>query len=94
MNKNYDHLEVEKGIEQKWKDKKYFMTHDEKSKPFSILLPPPNVTGKLHLGHALDVYIPDTIIRYKKLKRIWCDVDPGYGSRWYSYAVKSWRCFV
>ncbi|EIE41188.1 valine--tRNA ligase [Mycoplasmopsis canis] len=68
MNKNYDHLEVEKGIEQKWKDKKYFMTHDEKSKPFSILLPPPNVTGKLHLGHALDVYIPDTIIRYKKLK--------------------------
>ncbi|AWX70525.1 valine--tRNA ligase [Mycoplasmopsis anatis] len=43
------------------------MNHDERKKPFSILLPPPNVTGKLHLGHALDSYIPDTIIRYKKL---------------------------
>ncbi|WP_117275402.1 valine--tRNA ligase [Mycoplasmopsis edwardii] len=68
MNKNYDHSEVEKGIEQKWKDKKYFMTHKQKAKPFAILLPPPNVTGKLHLGHALDSYIPDTLIRYKKLK--------------------------
>ncbi|MGZ9761964.1 valine--tRNA ligase [Mycoplasma sp. 394] len=68
MNKNYDHKLVEKGIEAKWRDKKYFITHDVKKKPFSILLPPPNVTGMLHLGHALDSYIPDTIIRYKKLK--------------------------
>lgn len=68
MKHNYDHLFVEDGIEQKWRDKQYFMKHNEKAKPFSILLPPPNVTGKLHLGHALDVYIPDTIIRYKKLK--------------------------
>nr|WP_318033357.1 class I tRNA ligase family protein [Mycoplasmopsis cynos] len=68
MKHNYDHLFVEDGIEQKWKDKQYFMKHNEKAKPFSILLPPPNVTGKLHLGYALDVYIPDTIIRYKKLK--------------------------
>ncbi|SYV97484.1 Valine--tRNA ligase, partial [Mycoplasmopsis edwardii] len=44
------------------------MTHKQKAKPFAILLPPPNVTGKLHLGHALDSYIPDTLIRYKKLK--------------------------
>ncbi|ATO30841.1 valine--tRNA ligase [Mycoplasmopsis bovirhinis] len=68
MEKNYNHLEVEKDLEQKWRNKKYFMTHEESKKPFTILLPPPNVTGKLHLGHALDVYIPDTIIRYKKLK--------------------------
>ncbi|WP_426461393.1 valine--tRNA ligase [Mycoplasma hafezii] len=68
MNKSYNHKEVEANLEQKWRDKKYFMTHDVSKKPFSILLPPPNVTGKLHLGHALDVYIPDTIIRYKKLQ--------------------------
>ncbi|UUD35884.1 valine--tRNA ligase [Mycoplasmopsis citelli] len=68
MNKIYDHKKVEAGIEQKWVKKKFFMTHDKSKKPFSILLPPPNVTGKLHLGHALDVYIPDTLIRYKKLK--------------------------
>ncbi|VEU75875.1 valine--tRNA ligase [Mycoplasmopsis columboralis] len=68
MNKIYDHKTVEAGIEAKWQKKKFFMTHDERKKPFSILLPPPNVTGKLHLGHALDVYIQDTIIRYKKLK--------------------------
>ncbi|WP_036451944.1 valine--tRNA ligase [Mycoplasma buteonis] len=68
MDKSYNHKLVEDGLEQKWRDKKFFMTHDELKKPFSILLPPPNVTGKLHLGHALDVYIPDTIIRYKKLQ--------------------------
>ncbi|TDV24149.1 valyl-tRNA synthetase [Mycoplasmopsis mustelae] len=68
MNKNYDHKLVEKDIEAKWRTKKFFMTHDESKKPFSILLPPPNVTGKLHLGHALDSYIPDSIIRFKKLK--------------------------
>ncbi|WP_406613440.1 valine--tRNA ligase [Mycoplasma corogypsi] len=68
MNKTYDHKLVEQGIENKWQQKRYFMDHDPKKKPFAILLPPPNVTGKLHLGHALDVYIPDTIIRYKKLK--------------------------
>ncbi|VEU70142.1 valine--tRNA ligase [Mycoplasmopsis glycophila] len=67
MNKTYNHKEVEQGIEQKWVAKKFFMTHDVRKKPFSILLPPPNVTGKLHLGHALDAYIQDTIIRFKKL---------------------------
>ncbi|QGZ97948.1 valine--tRNA ligase [Mycoplasma sp. NEAQ87857] len=67
MNKDYNHKLVEQGIDQKWQEKEYFSTHDLSKKPFSILLPPPNVTGKLHLGHALDVYIPDTIIRYKKL---------------------------
>lgn len=67
MEKIYNHKEVEKNIEKKWQEKRFFMDHDERKKPFSILLPPPNVTGKLHLGHALDSYIPDTIIRYKKL---------------------------
>ncbi|WLP85671.1 valine--tRNA ligase [Mycoplasma seminis] len=67
MEKSYNHKLVEAGIDAKWQEKKYFQTHDEAKRPFTILLPPPNVTGKLHLGHALDVYIPDTIIRYKKL---------------------------
>ncbi|APJ38334.1 valine--tRNA ligase [Mycoplasmopsis pullorum] len=67
MNKTYNHKEVELNTDRKWQDKKYFMTHDLRKKPFSILLPPPNVTGKLHLGHSLDSYIPDTVIRYKKL---------------------------
>ncbi|QCZ36490.1 valine--tRNA ligase [Mycoplasma nasistruthionis] len=68
MDKKYNHKEVEKGIDAKWQKNKYFQSHDETKRPFTILLPPPNVTGKLHLGHALDVYIPDTIIRYKKLQ--------------------------
>ncbi|WP_324672928.1 valine--tRNA ligase [Mycoplasma sp. 888] len=67
MDKIYNHTLVEKDIDKKWQAKKYFQTHDLDKEPFTILLPPPNVTGKLHLGHALDVYIPDTIIRYKKL---------------------------
>lgn len=67
MQKIYNHQNVEDGIEFKWREKKYFIDHNLDKKPFSILLPPPNVTGKLHLGHALDSYIPDTIIRFKKL---------------------------
>jgi hypothetical protein len=47
---------------------KIFQTHDESKKPFTIILPPPNVTGNLHIGHALDNYISDTIIRFKKLQ--------------------------
>ncbi|SYV90704.1 Valine--tRNA ligase, partial [Metamycoplasma alkalescens] len=47
---------------------KAFSTHDLNKKPFTIILPPPNVTGKLHIGHALDTYLADTIIRYKKNK--------------------------
>ncbi|QNM93365.1 valine--tRNA ligase [Mycoplasma sp. Pen4] len=67
MEKIYNHKDVVKGIEKKWQDKKYFQTHDEAKRPFTVILPPPNVTGKLHLGHALDVFIADTIIRHKKL---------------------------
>lgn len=68
MEKIYNHKLIEKDKNQKWIDKKYFSTHDNNKKPFSIILPPPNVTGQLHLGHAWDSFIQDTIIRYKKLK--------------------------
>ncbi|SYV90847.1 Valine--tRNA ligase, partial [Mesomycoplasma hyorhinis] len=52
MENKYNHSFVEKNINQKWIDKKYFVANRNPKKPFSIILPPPNVTGKLHLGHA------------------------------------------
>ena len=67
MEKKYNHIEVEKNKNQKWIDKKFFSTHDTNREAYSIILPPPNVTGKLHLGHAWDGYIQDTMIRYNKL---------------------------
>jgi len=68
LTKKYDHILVETGKYQFWKKKGYF-TADVKSKQpsFSIVIPPPNVTGKLHLGHAWDTTLQDLIIRYKKL---------------------------
>lgn len=68
LEKKYNHIDVEKGKNQKWIKRKNFAIHDDSKKPFSIILPPPNVTGKLHLGHAWDSFIQDTIIRYKKLE--------------------------
>ena len=68
MEAKYNHILVEKDKNKKWIDKKFFSYHDLKEQPFSIILPPPNVTGKLHLGHAWDSYIQDSIIRYKKLQ--------------------------
>nr|WP_033161481.1 valine--tRNA ligase [[Mycoplasma] collis] len=59
---------IEKNRNDKWIKNKYFSSHDLSKKPFTIILPPPNVTGKLHLGHAWNSYIQDVIIRYKKLK--------------------------
>ncbi|MDJ1646370.1 valine--tRNA ligase [Mycoplasma phocimorsus] len=68
MEKIFDFAKYEKLIYEKWQDAKYFTKRDEAKKPFTILLPPPNVTGVLHLGHALDTYLPDSILRYKKLR--------------------------
>ena len=71
----YNHEKVEKDKYEKWLKKDYFRC-DEKSdkKQFSIALPPPNVTGVLHLGHAWDVTLQDIIIRYKKME--------GYDTLW------------
>ncbi|MDD7912444.1 valine--tRNA ligase [Metamycoplasma hyosynoviae] len=68
MDKNYNHLITENKRQQKWKENKYFSFHNPVKRPFTIIVPPPNITGKLHIGHALDTYIQDTIIRYKKLE--------------------------
>ncbi|MBP5683641.1 MAG: class I tRNA ligase family protein, partial [Bacilli bacterium] len=75
LEKKYNHSEVEKGKYQKWLDKDYFRCDENsKKKPFCIVLPPPNVTGVLHLGHAWDVSLQDIIIRYKKME--------GYDTLW------------
>lgn len=68
LSTKYNHLEVESGKNQKWIDNKYFQEHDLSKEPFCIVIPPPNVTGKLHLGHAWDTTLQDVIIRYKKLQ--------------------------
>ncbi len=73
----YDHLSVEKDKYEKWKENGYFNSGDLDKKPFCIVIPPPNVTGKLHLGHAYDTTIQDVIIRYKKLKGFDCLWLPG-----------------
>lgn len=64
----YNHKEVEEGKYQQWLDKKYFESGDTSKKPYSIVIPPPNVTGKLHLGHAWDTTLQDMIIRYKRMQ--------------------------
>ena len=70
----YNHRKVEEGKYRHWIDKKYFEAGDTSKKPYSIVIPPPNVTGKLHLGHAWDTTLQDMIIRYKRMQ--------GYDALW------------
>jgi valyl-tRNA synthetase len=68
LEKKYDHKIVEKNKYKLWMDTKVFEHElNDNKKKFSIIMPPPNVTGKLHLGHAWDGSIQDFLIRYKKL---------------------------
>ena len=64
----YEHKSVEKGKYQKWLENHYFECGDLSKKPYCIVIPPPNVTGKLHLGHAMDNTIQDLLSRYNRLK--------------------------
>lgn len=65
----YNPNEVEKGRYQEWLDGDLFKpSGDKKAHPYSIVIPPPNVTGKLHLGHAWDTAIQDTLIRFKRME--------------------------
>jgi len=73
--KNYDPKQMEDRIYQKWIDKKYFHAEVDHSKtPFTIVIPPPNITGQLHMGHALDNTMQDILIRYKRMQ--------GYNALW------------
>ncbi len=67
LEKKYDSKKVEEGKYQYWLDNHYFECGDTSKKPYSIVIPPPNVTGKLHLGHAWDTSLQDIIIRYKRM---------------------------
>lgn len=65
----YQPTEIEAGRYQKWLDQDLFKpSGDKKAKPYSIVIPPPNVTGKLHLGHAWDTTLQDMIIRQKRMQ--------------------------
>ena len=73
----YNHLKVEENKYNNWKKEGYFNSGEKSKDPFCIVIPPPNVTGKLHLGHAMDVSIQDIIIRYKRLQGFDCLWLPG-----------------
>ncbi len=74
LDTKYNHLEVEKNKYNNWKENGYFKSGDLSKKPYTIVIPPPNVTGKLHLGHAWDTALQDIIIRYKRMD--------GYDALW------------
>ncbi len=77
LDKKYNHSEVEKEKYDYWMKKGYFKSGDMDKKPYCIVLPPPNVTGKLHLGHAWNVTLQDIIIRYKRMEGYDCLWLPG-----------------
>ena len=75
LEKNYNPSEIEDKLYKNWMEKKYFHAEvDKTKKPFTIVIPPPNVTGKLHMGHALDNTMQDILIRYKRMQ--------GYNALW------------
>jgi valyl-tRNA synthetase len=69
LEKTYNPQDIEQRLYEKWLNKKYFHAKvDKKKKPFSIVMPPPNITGKLHMGHALDNTMQDILIRFKRMQ--------------------------
>ena len=75
LNKTYNPKEIEAKLYEKWCDNKYFHAEaDREKKPFTTVMPPPNITGKLHMGHALDNTLQDILIRYKRMQ--------GYNALW------------
>ena len=79
LEKTYNPADIEDRLYQKWLDSKYFHADAERGrrngkKPFTIVMPPPNITGQLHMGHALDNTMQDILIRYKRMQ--------GYNALW------------
>ena len=68
LDQKYDHLKVEEGRYDEWLKKGYFTAGDKSKDPFTIVIPPPNVTGILHIGHAWDNTLQDIIARYKRMQ--------------------------
>ena len=72
LEKTYDPSQIEDRLYRKWEEKKYFHAEvDRSKKPFTIVMPPPNVTGQLHMGHALDNTMQDILIRFKGYSALW-----------------------
>ena len=74
LDKKYNHLTVEENKYNNWKENGYFEPTNNGKGKFSIVIPPPNVTGKLHIGHAWDTTLQDIIVRYKRMQ--------GYETMW------------
>ncbi len=75
LEKNYNPTDIEKRTYEKWEKKKYFHAEvNRDKKPFTIVMPPPNITGQLHMGHALDNTLQDILIRFKRMQ--------GYEALW------------
>ena len=75
LEKNYNPADIEKRIYDRWQEKKYFHAEvNRDKKPFTIVMPPPNITGQLHMGHALDETLQDILIRFKRMQ--------GYEALW------------
>ncbi len=75
LEKTYNPRDIEDRLYSKWEEKKYFHAEvDETKKPFTIVIPPPNITGKLHMGHAFDQTLQDILIRWKRMQ--------GYNALW------------
>ena len=75
LEKTYNPQAIEERLYDKWLEKKYFHAEvDRSKKPFTIVMPPPNITGQLHMGHALDNTMQDILIRYKRMQ--------GYSALW------------
>ncbi len=75
LEKNYNPADIEKRTYEKWEEKKYFHAEvNRDKKPFTIVIPPPNITGQLHMGHALDNTLQDILIRFKRMQ--------GYEALW------------
>ena len=78
LEKNYNPKDIEERIYKKWMDTNSFVASPNKEKkPYTIIMPPPNITGKLHMGHALDISLQDTLIRYKRMKGFEALWQPG-----------------
>ncbi len=78
LEKTYNPAGIEGKLYEKWLDKKYFHAEPNKDKkPFTIIMPPPNITGQLHMGHALDNAMQDILIRYKRMQGFEALWQPG-----------------
>lgn len=77
LDTKYNHEQVEQAKYNSWVESGYFASGNLNKKPYCIVIPPPNVTGKLHIGHAYDTAIQDVIIRYKRLQGFDCLWLPG-----------------